>query len=323
MATFGERMTRFRERLGMIFNQPLYHTAQSLVRPPSLRRFLASLEAKTRPARTRELATPQARALHRELITRGHTGDLRPLSSAQIQEMVDYLMASEMSDYSDPSLGTFTCRNVPKECHTAIYPLKTVVRIPHLFTVANNPHILSAIENLFGCKPQVGVIQAFWRFPTDAPPVKDEFWHRDFETLRFLKCFLYLTDVTPDSGPHQFVEASHRINKYWKMGVASDAEIEAAYGREFILSKLGPAGTCFLEETNGWHKGAKPTLKPRLAVQIVYSIRPCRFRDRPLISPQEIVDDGFTGFDAYIFQNHVLRMSENPASTGPLHQNPG
>lgn len=296
-------MGEFGERLKMVFRQPLYHTAQSLLRPPGLRRFFAAIEAKTRPAGTLALDTPRAREIYDALRTRGHTEDLRPFSDAMIKEMYDFLVSKPMADYETPTKVAFTYPDIPKNVHTAIYPLETVVRIPHLFEFAANPDYLAAIEHLFGCKPQIGVIQAFWRFPTTEEPVKDEHWHRDFETLRFLKSFLYLTDVTPDTGPHQFVEASHLINKHWKMGVASDQDIEKAYGKDQIISKLGRAGTCFIEETNGWHKGAQPKTGPRLAIQVVYSIRPCHFRDKPLVPAEEVA---VPGFNAYLFQNHVL-----------------
>ena len=134
---WGRLMGPFAERVKMVFTQPLYHTVQSLLRPPGLRRFFAAIEAKTRPAKTRTLDAPRAREIYEALQTRGHTEDLRPFSDAQIKEMYDFLVARPMADYATPEKVAFTYPDVPKNCHTAIYPLETVVRIPHLFEFAS------------------------------------------------------------------------------------------------------------------------------------------------------------------------------------------
>lgn len=296
------------KKSAVLTRQSLYHNLQKMVRSPVMRNILAKLEASTSQRKTRELETPKSKSIYQALLAQGHTEDIKPLNDLQIKEMRDYLVGQQMLDYNGTNLKPFVLSEVPNSCSTAYYPTETLVRTPHLFTLANNPDVLAAIENIFGCKPQIGVIQALWRFPNNEPPVNDEFWHRDFETLRFIKCFLYLTDVTMNSGPHKFIESSHRNNRYWKLGpgLAKDESLEKAYGKEAIVTKIGPAGTCFLEETNGWHKGTKPVNAPRLMIQVVYSINPVRYRDNKPISRHEIKDDGMEKYDEYTFQNHIL-----------------
>jgi hypothetical protein len=286
----------------------LYHNLQKMVRRPSWRNFLAKLEARTRPARTRVLETEKSKLMFEDLKLLGHTQDIRPLTDVQINEMYDFLIKEEMLEYRSDDTNAYTFANVPDDWSTAYYPIETLRNAPHIFALANDPEILATVENTFGCKPEIGVIQAMWRFPSDNAPVNDELWHRDFETLRLVKCFLYLTDVCNDSGPHKFIETSHRVNKKTKIGkgIRRDEQLEAAYGKDKIVTKIGTAGSCFLEETIGWHKGAKPTEKPRLMVQVVYSINPVKYRDRSPIPIEQIANFEDFRFDKHIFKNHIL-----------------
>ena len=285
----------------------LYFNLQKIVRRPSWRYFLAKIEALTRPSRTRDLETEKSKSMFKALKFRGHTEDIRPLTDIQVKEMYDFLIQEEMLEYRSNDMNAYTFDKVPDHWSTAYYPIETLKRAPHLFAFANDPDILAVVENIFGCKPEIGVIQAMWRFPSDNAPVNDELWHRDFETLRLVKCFLYLTDVDDDSGPHKFIETSHLINKKTKIGkgIRSDKHLEDAYGKDKVITKTGTAGTCFLEETIGWHKGTKPINKPRLMVQVVYSINPVKYKDRSPISQDQITGYENTCFDEHTFKNHI------------------
>jgi len=286
----------------------IYHYFQKTIRNNRLRNYLAKLEAMTRPPKTRELSSQKSKILYRELKDLGHTSNIEPLNAIEVKEMRDYFIDKEMFEYRSDNPNAYTYKDVPKDWSTAIYPIETLLKAPHLFKVANNPDILATLENIFGCKPEIGVMQAMWRFPTDNPAVFDELWHRDFETLRLIKCFLYLTDVDEKSAPHKFIETSHLVNRktrvHWSF--EGDESLEKAYGEEKIVMKEGPAGTCFLEETIGWHKGLKPVNKSRLMVQIVYSVNPVRYKDRKPIPEEEIMELNGVEYDAYTFRNHII-----------------
>ena len=289
----------------------LYFNFTKLIRFPSWRYAFGKLESLTRPRKTRDLDTDKSKAIFEELETKGHTGDVNPLTNSQVKEMYDFLSQQEIIQYRSGVKKASTLDKVPNDWSTAYIPTETVLHTPHLFTLANDPDILAAIENRFGCKPELGVIQALWRFPNDGEPVNDEKWHRDFESLNLIKCFIYLTDVDLKSGPHMFVETSHRKEKLFRIGkgIDNDDELEMAYGKEKIVTKVGPAGTCFLEETTGWHKGTKPITKPRLMLMLVFSIYPVYYKDRN-IARIKIKSDQDAYFDEHIFKNHILPLNE-------------
>ena len=52
------------------------------------------------------------------------------------------------------------------------------------------------------------------------------------------------------------------------------AELERRYGREAIVALTGPRGTSFIADTYGIHAGPVPLSRPRLMLEIGYSILP-------------------------------------------------
>jgi hypothetical protein len=70
----------------------------------------------------------------------------------------------------------------------------------------------------------------------------------------WVKVFIYLTDVTEETGPHVFVPRSHgeRPVELSRDGRFSDDEVEKSFGPGLKFS--GPAGTVIVENTQGLHK---------------------------------------------------------------------
>lgn len=97
-------------------------------------------------------------------------------------------------------------------------------------------------------------------------------FHFDLDRLRFLKFFVYLTDVTDDTGPHQFVRGSHRAlpialrqdKRY------SDAEVHEHYPND-VVTITGPRGTMFFADTRGLHRGLPVREGHRLVFQMEYT----------------------------------------------------
>lgn len=92
-------------------------------------------------------------------------------------------------------------------------------------------------------------------------------WHRDSPHRSQFKALLYLSDVGPDNGPFEYIEGSHlagnslsllfrgqcRPNQYR----FADEEIERILAEHKIRRTfIAPAGTLFLIDTKGIHRGA-------------------------------------------------------------------
>ena len=95
-------------------------------------------------------------------------------------------------------------------------------------------------------------------------------FHFDMERIRWLRYFIYLTDVTPDSGPHCFVKGTHRSGAIpqdlLRQGYVrqTDETMLQKYGNEAHREFVGGRGTIIAEDSRGFHKGAAPRKGDRL-----------------------------------------------------------
>ena len=100
-----------------------------------------------------------------------------------------------------------------------------------------------------------------------------QMFHQDRDRLAFLKFFIYLTDVTPDTGPHVYIRGSHRkIPSSLRFdGRVTDETVQRAGLWHEVHELTGPAGTLMAVDTIGLHKGKTPTGGDRLALENEFS----------------------------------------------------
>jgi hypothetical protein len=100
-----------------------------------------------------------------------------------------------------------------------------------------------------------------------------QLFHQDRDRLSFLKFFIYLTDVEPDTGPHVYVKGSHR-ELPWSLrgdGRKTDEVVRAAGLWNNVTEICGPAGSIMAVDTIGLHKGQTPLRGDRLALENEFS----------------------------------------------------
>jgi hypothetical protein len=144
------------------------------------------------------------------------------------------------------------------------------------------------VTDYFGCTPYLDSIQAWWSISGHDEPEEAERFHRDNDSIRFLKFFLYLTDVSAENGPHVYAAGSHRSSRLIERRRLSDQEVHDAFGAD-ILSMTGSSGDAFLEDTFGIHKGQLPRSGRRLLVQFRYSVTETIFRSPILVAASPYV----------------------------------
>lgn len=97
-------------------------------------------------------------------------------------------------------------------------------------------------------------------------------FHRDIDAFRFVKMFVFLTDVTRDSGHHEVYLGSHRSTPLALGPIVrfSNADIEAAIPQAKLYHVEGSAGYAYAENTFAFHRGTKPLLGDRLILNLEY-----------------------------------------------------
>lgn len=138
---------------------------------------------------------------------------------------------------------------------------------------------LATAQAYLQCRPLLDFAAMWWHTAFSQQPDKDagQWFHFDMDRIKWLKFFIYLTDVGPENGPHTFVAGSHRrggiprsILRQGQTRIA-DAEVLGAYAKEDIVEFCGPRGTIVVEDTRGLHKGAAVRSGDRLVFQLQFS----------------------------------------------------
>lgn len=268
----------------------VWHRLQERVRAPSRRRDTASLLAKFRPAAPANGADdPEKDAI---LARDGVVFYPQFISRETADELHDLLTGFEIVDPWKPQNGKFRLDSVPANTHVGDIPIAPALRA--LQDLALDSRLVNLAARYFGCKPYLDSIQAWWSFSGNEVAEEAENFHRDNDSIRFLKFFLYLTDVDSNCGPHKFVVRSQAEPALLERRRYTDDEVIAAFGADRILEVHGRAGDAFMEDTFGLHKGQLPRTGRRLLAQFRYSVTPSIFRSRivvrePLAPPRKDV----------------------------------
>ncbi len=172
------------------------------------------------------------------------------------------------------------------------------LRCPEAQEFATDP-VMARISQLYLGQPVVMDEVAFWWTTTQRAEdanVNAQQFHQDRDRLSFLKYFIYLTDVTPDTGPHVYLKGSHR-DIPWSMrgdGRKTDDAVRAAGLWEKVTELTGPAGTLMAVDTIGLHKGKTPTAGDRLALETEFATSLFGMDyERPIFTPTDLVRDRF------------------------------
>jgi hypothetical protein len=182
------------------------------------------------------------------------------------------------------------CTEVTRQETLVYHRLRDIVRAPHVFRIATDEKVLAVARHHLGGAPAVVQMDAWWSLPERENPVGPQIFHRDRDDFRACKLFVYLSDVTSGDGPHIFVRGSHRQDMVREVlaakGKTADPSMFFSKSSRSFADKLeglfgpavaemtGPAGTCFLENTYGFHRGKVPTTGRRCVFQVLYAAVP-------------------------------------------------
>lgn len=218
-------------------------------------------------------------ALHRDGIT--PLPDL--LDQAAVQRLVDFGRTAP-AKFGGPShtrsRGTYVDR--PIDTRSVRIVEHFVINNADVQRIIANRDLVDLAEHYFGTQVLVHPPQLYWTCApasqNDAGPsmherpnlqISEEF-HWDFDGLGGLRLHIYLTDVDEGSAPMMYFPGSHRPGslKSWRLRNADRGVGEEDVARSFrdtdSLTITGPAGTTFMTNSNGLHRGTPAVSSDRL-----------------------------------------------------------
>lgn len=154
-----------------------------------------------------------------------------------------------------------------------------LINQPDIQTLITDMSVISVAQDYIGSKPVLDEVNLWWStaYEAKADASAAQLYHFDMDRIRWLKFFIYLTDVGPENGPHCFVEGTHRTGgippAFLRRGYAriSDQEVQAAFSHDRLIEFTGPRGTIIAEDTRGLHKGLPVLRGHRLILEFEFS----------------------------------------------------
>lgn len=222
------------------------------------------------------------------------------LSRDQVDEIIDHFSNRPLYSGHIASLSSqkpCSYEHISTACKQAAYSLSDIVEAPHLLEIANSNRVLSVVSNYLGCLPSIYSMNCWWSFSGDqAGAAVAQRYHRDPDDYRFCSLFIYLTDVGPENGPHIYLRRSHDLERFretlrgrisdarrveeivesslYRDGNSADLEsVVNEYLRDMLVEYVGNAGSAFIEDTYGLHKGQSLVTGRRLVFWVRYGMR--------------------------------------------------
>ena len=250
----------------------LYKKCQRLILKPKTRSYFANFEKfifKDKITSNFEDSFSKARKLHQDSFL--EIEDL--FNSEQLNKIKNYFSVNRLLTPVYTDHKPFYQNSPPEEASTGYIKTEEILACPEILVGANNDKLLNIIQNYFNAKFKLDWIWAWWSYPTKdlAGP---QYFHRDYESMNFLKVFIYLTDVGEKNGPHEIIQGSHNMNLFYKRQRFKDEDIFSKIDIRKKKSFVGKAGTTFIANTYGIHRGLQPEEKERLVLVYLFSIIP-------------------------------------------------
>lgn len=165
------------------------------------------------------------------------------------------------------------------------YTGEEIFSAPRLVELFTSDVVLDAVESFLGAWPMIFSVNAFWSFPQGAASRYGQEFHRDKSHPRFCVLFLYLTDTDVGNGPHQYFRGTHdperleglsgdearRLFDLPNDGYGLSDEYQEALS-PYLETVVGKAGTAFLTDSYGLHRGQAPMTRRRLLAWARYSV---------------------------------------------------
>ena len=150
---------------------------------------------------------------------------------------------------------------------------KDIYSIPEVKGLASDPFLLHIVQSYLGCKPILSQTN-LWYSCKGSGVERTQLFHQDYDDVNFLKVFIYLSNVTKETGPHRYISSSID-NIIEPPGYKPSTRLSNDYAKRVYKDNIktftGEIGTIIIENTNGFHAGTSVLNGNRLLLQLLYS----------------------------------------------------
>jgi len=168
-------------------------------------------------------------------------------------------------------------KHIKKRDQNMAFINQPILNIPNLYKIMFDEKIIDIVTAYFDCVPALTSVAVRKSFTSDAAPVNNQLFHRDYNSLvKLLKIVIYLNDVDINGGPFTYIEDSHKkiFNNWWHYHYIQDEVMKTIYGEDKIKHLTANFGDLLMADTRGFHKGLKPKTSERYAMHMCFLIHP-------------------------------------------------
>lgn len=176
------------------------------------------------------------------------------MRAQMVEDVADFLAAKPVFD-GHVKYGNGGRAATPSSTQTC-WQMADVLQAPHVLEYALA--LTDIVAEYLGVDPPLMYsMNAFTMRPGHGPTSLDtQEFHRDKDDSRFVALFVYLTDVpVAAAGAHQFQLSTHD---------GSESGL--------VAEVTGPAGTSFLSDGRGLHRGLRPAASPRSILWVRWGV---------------------------------------------------
>ena len=164
--------------------------------------------------------------------------------------------------------------HIPHDRGRYEWRISELIRLPAVQKLIVDGALHQIAQGYLGCRPILTSV-TLWLDPVYEGRFEPHVYHYDNDGPRFLKFFIYLSDVDAESGAHTFIQGSHGHTKpkSYQLSRRYDRDdLLRHYGAENEIVFAAPAGTILAEDTAGFHKGMDLRKGYRLLLQLEFAV---------------------------------------------------
>ena len=211
--------------------------------------------------------------VYSEIETNGFSSILK-ISNKRLERIIDYAKKTKFREINKDELFSIDYNNPKRPSKNLWYIQDNAIACEAIEELVYDSKILDIAKRYLTKEPTVQDVRMWWSFQDKNTGYNPTYgYHYDIDAYKFLKLFVYLTDVDEESGPHVIISKTHKSKSLFeKMNRRlKEEQVKAKFDNSRINIMTAPKGAGFFEDTFAYHKGTNPK-KPRLIMQIEYSI---------------------------------------------------
>lgn len=141
-----------------------------------------------------------------------------------------------------------------------------------------NEFLVDIAASYLECEPIFTQVSAWWSLPSTDASLDDyseaaQMFHYDMDEPKFVKFFIYLTNVSEYDGPFSLVSRTHLDKPIWEDRRYSEHELlEIHRLADSEVRFTGKAGSLVVADTAAFHRGTPVAKGPRLVIQPVFAV---------------------------------------------------